>query len=198
MRRAAVVVAVLVAAAAAFEVLVAIDTQAFRAKSQAMAPTIDLAERFDVNRDAYDDAAPERGDIVVFHPPQAVTRGGAAGCGARLCERPARAFDDDATFVMRVIGLPDETVAIDVGGALIDGEPLDEPYADLGFCRGAEGCRLRGEVTVPDGHYYVMGDNRGAADDSRFWGPVPRDEIVGRVDDCWPLGLKCAEDDRTG
>lgn len=48
------------------------------------------------------------------------------------------------------------------------------------------------------GHCFVMGHNRGLSDDSRSWGPVAREQILGRVGDCLPLGLRCTEDDRTG
>jgi signal peptidase I len=175
------------------------DTQGFRAKSEAMAPTIDLNERFTVNKGAYDDAGPQRRDIVVIRPPQGALEG---TCGEqvgseRLCPRPA-GDPADVQFVKRVIALPGERVGVVDGKGVIDGRPLDEPYANVDSCAGGGSCTFRGSVVVPDDHFFVMGDNRGASDDSRFWGPVPRDQIVGRVDDCWPLGLRCEEADRTG
>ena len=175
------------------------DTQSFRAPSLSMDPTIEQEERFTLNEDAYDGADPQRYDIVVIRPPVGALEG--AKCGrmprpGRVCDRP-RGGPADVRFVERVVGLPGERLSIVDGKAVIDGRPLDEPYANLDACAGTV-CTFRRPVTIPAGHYFVMGDNRGASDDSRFWGPVPRDQFVGRVDDCAPLGLWCKEDDRTG
>ena len=118
---------------------------------------------------------PERGDIIVLNPP----------------------VRSDKPYIKRVVALPGDRLKIDRGKAVVDGRPLGEPYATLENC-GADVCTFRGSIVIPEDHYFVMGDNRGASDDSRFWGPVPRDQIIGRVDDCLPLGLRCTEDDRTG
>jgi signal peptidase I len=201
MRTALIVVGVLVVAAAAARVLFITDTQTFRLKAGSMEPTIDIEESFAVNKDAYDDATPQRRDIVVVHPPRGATTG-TPRCGVptgptRICARPTRRWEEDLTFVKRVVALPGERLGIRDGRAVVDGKPLDEPYANLEACLD-DTCTMDGTITVPDGHFFLMGDNRGASDDSRFWGPVPQDRIVGRVDDCWPLGLRCTEDDRTG
>ena len=174
-------------------VFVRTDVATFRARSESMAPTLDVGDRIAANEEAYDDAGPEVGDIVVFHPPAGVTEG--ARCGApvgprELCPEPVDEAAD-VTFVFRIVAGPGDRLRVRDGRAIVDGEPLDEPYARL--CTGdGETCTFRGEVTIPPDHYFVMGDNRAASSDSRFWGPVPRDRIVGRVDDCTLLGLWCS------
>ncbi|HEX8204736.1 MAG TPA: signal peptidase I [Solirubrobacteraceae bacterium] len=174
------------------------DSQSFRMRAGSMEPTFEPEERFTVNKEAYDEERPERYDIVVFHPPEGALEGtcGKQGAFGVLCPKPTGGAAD-VTFLKRVVGLPGDEVRIVEGKAVIDGRRLAEPYANLGAC-GPETCTFRGTITVPPDHYFVMGDNRGASDDSRFWGPIPGDQIVGRVDDCWPLGLRCTEDDRTG
>jgi signal peptidase I len=168
------------------------DTQRFRIPSESMRPTIGVGDHITANKDAYDDADPQRQDIVVSHPPRGAIAGGAQ-CGRpvggrELCPEPAGG-PADVFFVHRIVAVPGDRLRIVDGHAIVDGKRLDEPYAQ--DCPAAELCTFRGEITIPPGHYFVMGDNRGASDDSRFWGPVPRANIVGRVDDCWPLGLKC-------
>jgi signal peptidase I len=108
---------------------------------------------------------PSRGDIVAFETPPATKR----TCGA------------GGTFIFRIIGLPGERVQIKLrqGAAhvFIDGKHLEEPYIE----EGRRGTGLAESFTVPAGEYFVMGDNRGQSCDSRAWGPVPRENIIGPV-----------------
>ena len=104
--------------------------------------------------------SPERGEVVVFENP--------SGTGPNL--------------VKRVIGLPGERVELKDGTVFIDGVKLDEPYLAgmelTGYMEcipGTMGCVLQQEA------YFVMGDNRGRSNDSRHWGPVPLEDIVGKV-----------------
>jgi signal peptidase I len=107
----------------------------------------------------------ERGDIVVFKYP----------------EEPER------DFIKRVIGLPGDTLELQNQTILINGQPLNEPYAHYLFPPAAEGQlegdlrRKYGPVTVPDGHYFMMGDNRDDSQDSRFWGFLPQRYVKGRA-----------------
>lgn len=96
---------------------------------------------------------PERGEVIVFNFP----------------------LQPDKDFVKRVIGLPGETVEVRRGYVYINGEALPEPYLSR---RDESGAR---KVTLEDDEYYVIGDNRRNSNDSRSWGPVPEDNIVGRV-----------------
>jgi len=124
-----------------------------------------FSDRVLANRFIYRFTDPERGDIVVFEtPPQARARCGAGG-----------------TFVKRIVGLPGETVQIRLrrgsGYVYIDGRPLPEPYIEPGRRDPGPEERFR----VPQGHYFVMGDNRSQSCDSRVWGPVPESNLIGPV-----------------
>jgi signal peptidase I len=91
------------------------------------------------------------------------------------------------TFVQRIVALEGERVSIDGGRTVVDGEPADEDFARLDA--SCDVCNLPRAITVPDGHVFLMGDNRGASSDSRTYGPVPEDSIVGPVlVRYWPPG----------
>ena len=148
----------------------------YRIPSSSMEPTLHCArpapgceprfsDRVLANRFLYLFESPQRGDIVVFHtPPLAKVKCGEGG-----------------TFVKRIIGLPGETVqerVIDGAGYMyIDGKKLDEPYIqhdrrDIGPAKTWH---------VPNGNYFMMGDNRAQSCDSRQWGSVPRKDLIGKV-----------------
>jgi signal peptidase I len=144
----------------------------YRIPSSSMEPTLHCAEPGDgcqasfsdrvlANRFIYHFTDPERGDIVVFEtPPEAQARCGAGG-----------------TFVKRLIGLPGERVAVRNGTVYIDGKPIGENYLNGNERDGT----AYPERTIPPGHYFMMGDNRGQSCDSRVWGAIPRDNIIGEV-----------------
>ena len=176
------------------------DTRRFRTPSEAMAPTLSVGSHITINEDAYDDADPQVGDIVVVHPPKGALGLEGPLCGRRLdgnrlCDSPSGG-PADVFFVKRIVALPGERLRVVDGKVIRDGRRLAEPYAQE--CGGGSNCTFRGEITIPADHYFLMGDNRGASDDSRFWGPVPRHQILGRADDCWPLGLRCEKTDDPG
>ena len=127
------------------------------------------------NRFIYHFRDPERGEIVVFKtPPQAQAKCGAGG-----------------TFVKRIIGLPGETVGMPRRGAAfvyIDGKRLEEPYIEQDRRDIDPGERFR----VPPDHYFVMGDNRSQSCDSRVWGSVPQENLIGQVFmTYWPPNRIC-------
>jgi signal peptidase I len=103
---------------------------------------------------------PSRGDVIVFEAPaEAVVK-----CGAR------------GKFVKRLIGLPGETVSERNGYISINGRPLQEPYVKRGHRD-----KRSGTWHVPKGEFFFLGDNRAHSCDSRYWGSVPRRNLVGPV-----------------
>ncbi len=176
------------------------STKGYRIPSESMVPTLKIDDRITVNRDAYGDEDPQVGDIVIIRAPKGAVDENGPVCGTdirpgELCPKPTEGHDD-ISFVERIVAGPGDRLRVRDGKAIVDGKPLDEPWAQE--CGGGEMCNFRGEITIPDDHYFMMGDNRGASDDSRFWGPIPRAQIVGRVDDCWPLGIRCSRTDDPG
>jgi signal peptidase I len=128
-----------------------------------MEPTLHTGEFLIVNRLTYRFGEPQRGDIIVFDYPNNT--------------------DDD--YVKRIIGLPDETVTVDRNGNVyIDGALLDESYLP------ARISAYQGEWVVPENSYFVMGDNRRSSSDSRSWGALERQFIIGKAWlSYWPPSL---------
>jgi signal peptidase I len=170
----------------------AMDAGDYRVPSESMIPTVQVGDRVTLNRGAYDDAEPEIGDIVIHHPPTGAEAGNECGGGpppaGQMCARPTPERSD-VQFIKRIAAGPGERVSLRNGRIVRDGEPAREPY--IAACDG-EACDFPRPVTVPDDHYVLLGDNRGASDDSRFWGPVPREWILGRVEDCDLLRVSCS------
>lgn len=161
----------------------------YRIPSDSMAPTLRAGQRVLVDRVSTSVADPQLRDVVVFHPPAgADARQTSAMCGAlRLpgepCLTPVRRTSK-LTYIKRIVGLPGDRLSVRGGRVVRNGKPLDEPYATR--CH-AEPCEI-GDFRVPRGSYFMMGDNRGHSSDSRFWGPVPRDQVIGRAfATYWPV-----------
>ena len=164
----------------------------YRIPSESMEPTLDVGQRVLVNRIGNRFSRPELGEVMVFHPPAGAERAnqcGDAGQGqgqAAPCGRPTPQ-PADVNFIKRVVGLPGDRISVRDGHVIRNGRPVREPYTRP--CGGDDGCNFPQEITIPPGHYFMMGDNRGSSDDSRFWGPVPRDWIIGPAfATYWPPG----------
>jgi signal peptidase I len=161
----------------------------FRIPSPSMVPTLKVGQRVLVNRLGPHFGDPSRGDIIVFKPP--------AGADSEECGNPARPEDghpcdkptakqSDSNFIKRVVGLPGDWLYVE-GNRVYLGKSKDgpfkrqnEPFIAKGT-RCADLCNLEKPIRVPAGHFFMMGDNRGESDDSRDWGPVPKDWIIGRA-----------------
>jgi signal peptidase I len=154
----------------------------YQIPSESMEPTLDVGQRVLVNRFLYHFTDPSNGDIVVFHPPKGADNG--TECGAphpmrQACDTPT-AEESDQNFIKRIVAGPGDTLSVRDGHPVVNGvEKKDEPYTLP--CGNGGACDLPMPIKIPAGHYFMMGDNRGASDDSRFWGPVPRDWIIGEA-----------------
>lgn len=183
----------------AVAVVVALLVQAFvvkpyRIPTGSMLPTLVMGQRILVNRL---DTDPGIGDVVVFHPPHGADLGSGQCANAqqgfnaggdalaRPCDR-SLASESEQTFVKRVVGLPGDVLRIAGGHVVRNGRR--EPDADTTACGGVAECTFCRSIRVPAGDYYMMGDNRGDSDDSRYWGPVSQRYIIGvAFFTYWPL-----------
>lgn len=179
----------------------------FRIPSESMVPTLEVGQRVLVNRVEGRWGSPERFDVVVFKPPSGAS---SQSCGIQPGEEyaPGLRYEVDLeaeksskmpcpkgtqgrhseNFIKRVVGLPGDRLSVEHGRVRINGQYLVEPYvASDNDCLendeiGAD-CNFPTEIVIQPGEYYVMGDNRNTASsaDSRFWGPVPEEWIVGEA-----------------
>jgi signal peptidase I len=155
----------------------------FQIPSGSMEPTLDIGQRVLVNRFLYHFEDPEVGDIVVFHPPVGADQGSGEECGVpRQPEQPCpepTSEKSDQNFIKRIVAGPGDRLRIIDGHAVVNGQPAEENF--IRPCGGVGECNLKDEITIPPDHYFMMGDNRGASDDSRSFGPIPRDWIIGQA-----------------
>lgn len=133
--------------------------QLARVQGQSMAPTLADEDRLIVDKLAYRVGNPTPGDIIMFYAP---TRRG-------------------QVFVKRIIAQPGDMVLIRGGRVFVNHQPLNDPYVIAQF-RSHENW---GPYQVPADYFVVMGDHRNRSSDSRHWGPVPRDAIIGKVHARW-------------
>ena len=143
--------------------------QTFSIPSKSMKPTLYVGNRILVDKLSVTFGTINRGDILVFKAPADV---------AKDCS------DDVTDLVKRVIGLPGDHLTSKGNTIYVNGKPLKEAwshYEPLGDPIG--------HVTVPANHYFMMGDNHANSCDSRYWGTVPRSDMIGKVFlKFWPLG----------
>ena len=123
---------------------------------------------------------PGRGDVVVFKPPAGADddQCGVSHPADQSCPKPT-SQRSQTNFIKRVVGLPGDHLKVIEGRVWINGKQLKEPY--IRPSADCEICNLPREITVPPGHFFMMGDNRGESDDSRTWGPVPKKWIIGKA-----------------
>jgi signal peptidase I len=154
----------------------------YQIPSGSMEPTLDIGQRVLVNRFLYHFKDPQIGDIVVFHPPAGADNGTECGVPAgphEACPKPTEG-ESSQNFIKRIVAGPGDTLAVEDGHPVVNGvEDKDEPY--INPCGGGAQCNLSKPITIPPDMYFMMGDNRGASDDSRFWGPVPKEWIIGEA-----------------
>jgi signal peptidase I len=158
----------------------------YKIPSPSMEPTLDIGQRVLVNRLGGHFGDPQIGDIVDFHPPLGAMQ---RHCGVQprpgeACAQPGPE-ESEENFIKRVVAGPGDRLRIEDGHPIVNGVRAEEDFARA--CEDPGTCDFPVEVTIPEDHYFMMGDNRPSSDDSRFWGPVPRDWIIGEaVVTYWP------------
>ena len=136
--------------------------QPVKVEGTSMYPLLSDQERIFINKFVYRFEPIERGDVIVFWYP----------------------LDRSKSFIKRVVGLPGETIEIRMGHVYIDGEELPDQYVPAGYL---DGSNLAPRHILPES-YFVMGDHRDSSNDSRVFGPVPRQYIYGKaVFAYWPV-----------
>jgi signal peptidase I len=129
--------------------------QNYRIESHSMEPNFSEGQFILVNKLAYLLGEPQRGDVLVFHNPN----------------------NPNEDYIKRIIGLPGDTLTITGSHVYVNGELLDEPYIAYEIRPGEQ----FGPVVIEPDHLFVMGDNRPNSSDSRRFGPLPQDLVVGRA-----------------
>jgi signal peptidase I len=152
----------------------------YRIPSGSMEPTLTIGQRILANRMINH---PSIGDVVVFHPPagadpaDAVCGDANQGTGhSQACDKPTPS-ESSQTFIKRVVAGPGDVIKIVNGHVYRNGVREKDSY--IYQCGSGPDCNFRTAIKIPPGYYFMMGDNRGESDDSRFWGPVPDSAIIG-------------------
>jgi len=159
--------------------------------SGSMHPTLVEKDRIVVERVSRFYREPKRGDVLVFYPPMVKLE----SSPIKVFKRLTGFFCNDIAFIKRVVGMPGDKLEIkkakDDGAftVYINDKPLDEPYIqskyDYNDCTLAMHC---GPMIIPENNYFMMGDNRGNSQDSRYWGFLPKERIIGRaITIVWPF-----------
>lgn len=167
----------------ALSIILALGIRTFVAEarwipSESMVPTLQVNDKLIIDKLSYHFDNPHRGDVIVFSPTDTLEK---------------ENFHD--AFIKRVIGLPGDKVELKDGRVYINNQPLNEAkYLAKGqltatnVCTSGNQAYLSKAVTIPPQSYLMLGDNRQNSYDSRCWGLVPRDHIIGRaIVRFWPL-----------
>lgn len=148
-----------------------------------MEDTLQIGDNLIIEKLSYRFGEPQRGDIMVFFPP--VIDGKENILDPSLWGKFTRMigfFSKDEAYIKRLIGMPgDEIKVVPLEGVYINGELLEEPYKKDVFRGVCTFDMLCGPYIIPEGNYFMMGDNRNNSTDSRYWGTLPKERIVGRT-----------------
>ncbi len=173
----------------------ALIVKPYRIPSGSMEPTLTIGQHVLVNRVAMNFSDPTVGGIYVFHPPAAAEQQTCGPSphqidGRAACSEPVPR-ESGETYIKRIVAGPGDQIYISEGHvyrrAAGHSSFLREADGYIRPCGSSPECNLRTAITIPGGHWFMMGDNRGDSDDSRFWGPVPTGWIIGQaIATYWP------------
>ncbi len=177
----------------------AVIAKPYRIPTGSMEPTLEIGQRVIGNRIGMALNGPHVGEIAVFHPPKSAEEQlcgpepNVARAGGPACDAPVAQEEMGTNFIKRVVAGPGEWLYIKEGHAYTSKSqngPFKrehDPY--IRPCKPLQkpSCNYPVPIKIPPGHWFMMGDNRGESDDSRFWGPVPTGWfIAGAVGTYWP------------
>ena len=163
------------------ELALALTLDVYVIRSENMLPRLAPGQRVEIDLTAYASRAPDIGHIVLLHPP---TGASTNECGdeplrpGAACAIPSGGADTTVTYISRIVAVGGDRISLRRGRVIRNGKR--ETRKNLRRCPRDAGCTFPRTITVPAGHVYVAGDNRGASDDSRFWGAVPVSQVLGR------------------
>ncbi|MBD3250556.1 MAG: signal peptidase I [Candidatus Pacebacteria bacterium] len=159
------IVETLVIALSIFLVVYLFLLQPHQVNGQSMVPNFQSGEYLLTDKISYRLGEPKRGDVVVFHAPEAAHCPKGTGCD----------------FIKRVLGLPGETIEIKNSQVYVNSTPLKEDYIPADFETQPGDFTRNKSVSLGSDEYFVVGDNRPYSSDSRAWGPIQRTDIVGKA-----------------
>jgi signal peptidase I len=188
-----VIVAVALGLALAIQ---AVFIKPYKIPSGSMEPTLEIGQRVLVNRIGMKLGGPHVGEIAVFHPPKEAREqvcGPVAHIvkfGGAACSQPEPEQSSE-NFIKRIVAGPGDEIYIEGGHAFRKAAGkstfVREKDSYIRECDSSPECNFPTPIKIPPGHWFMMGDNRGESDDSRFWGPVPTSWIIGdAVATYWP------------
>jgi signal peptidase I len=175
----AVIVAIALGLALAIQAWI---VKPYRIPSGSMEPTLKIGQRVLVDRIGMHFGDPHVGEIAVFHPPKDAQQEVCGPVphvirpGAAACSQP-EPQSSGVNFIKRIVAGPGDVISIVEGHVIRNGKREPDHY--IRTCPGVPECNFPTPIRVPAGHWFMMGDNRGESDDSRFWGPVPTGWIIG-------------------
>jgi signal peptidase I len=188
-----VIIAVALGAALVVEAFV---IKPYRIPSGSMEPTLEIGQRVLVNRIGMDLGKPHVGEIAVFHPPVGAEqqqcgltphfiRFGDSACSQPIPKKAS------VTFIKRIVAGPGDAIYVKEGHVYREAAGtshfIREKDSYIKPCGSSHECNFPTPIRIPTGHWFMMGDNRGDSDDSRFWGPVPTSWIIGEaIATYWP------------
>jgi signal peptidase I len=163
----------------------------YRIPSGSMEPTLIVGQRVLVDRIGTHFSSPHIGEITVFHPPEGAQQEQCGPAphtvklGGAPCAEPLPKEDTGVNFIKRIVAGPGDEIYVKEGHvyrrAHGTGPFVREHDSYIRECGASAECDFTTPIKIPAGHWFMMGDNRGESDDSRFWGPVPTAWIIGEA-----------------
>lgn len=159
------IIETLVIAMSIFLVVYLFVMQPHQVNGQSMVPNFQNGEYLLTDKVSYKIGEPQRGDVIVFHAPETAQCPKGTGCD----------------FIKRILAVPGETVAVKNDSIIVNGQPINESYIPSDYETQAGLFMKDRVITLGPNEYFAVGDNRPHSSDSRAWGPIHKNDIVGKA-----------------